>query len=125
MANIVDKDDFIGLYHIDTTITLVVVHLNNIITQLEEKYLAEIEYDNLNTEQSNDIKKMLIGFIYFYFVQDEETANMTIGNVSQNAVNGTKIIDKNKLIRAWNMAVDIYNNYTILEEKKSINTFDV
>lgn len=125
MANIVTKDDFIGLYHIDTTRTDTTTHLNNFITQLEAKYLAEVEYDDEIESQEADIKNMLIGFIYFYFVQDEETANMSIGSVSQNVTNGTKIIDKNKLIRAWNMAVKIYNEYTIEVEKQYINTFDI
>jgi len=117
MANVVSSSDFVGLIFIDTSKPATVSMLNQYIEFVESEYACVITDETL-------LKEMYANFVYFYFVQDQETFNTSIGNVQLEKV-GLSLVDKNKVIRAWNRAVEIYNEYTTNEQLNYINSFGI
>lgn len=117
MANVVSSSDFVGLIFIDTSKQATVTMLNEYIEWVENKYACTISDSSLE-------KEMYANFVYFYFVQDQETFNTSIGNVQLEKV-GLSLVDKNKVIRAWNRAVEIYNEYTTNEQLNYITSFGI
>lgn len=123
MANLIDKSYFTGIIQIATGRTDVVVQLDSTIATIESELLPLVSYDENVPAELSDIKNMLAYFTYFTFVQDEASFNTTVGNVSGNVENSTKILDTRKLIRAYNKGVEIYNEYTIDEQKRYLDSF--
>ena len=110
MANRIDKSAFVGIVHIDTSRTMIVTQLTHYITYVENKYMASIEVVE-DEEIEAEINAMLTYFTYFWFTKDQMSINTQIGEVSQKAEFSDKGYNTDKAVRAYNLAVDIYNKY--------------
>ena len=119
----ITKNDFVGFFHIDTSRGS--AHLDNCIAQIEDRFLGKVEYDEGNTDEVSDIKKMLVGFTYYYYVQDIDSITSPIGNTSMTPENSEKKMDFSKLVRAYNQGVEVFNSYTSGNAMLYINTFGI
>lgn len=110
MANRIDESAFVGIVHIDTSRTMIVTQLTHYITYVENKYMASIEVVEDEYIEA-EINTMLTYFTYFWFTKDQMSINTPIGEVSQKSDYSDKGYNSDKAIRAYNLAVDIYNKY--------------
>ena len=106
MASLISKDDFDGIYFIDTNNSGVQIMLQKYIDYIEAKYPIDVTDEN-----ESKVKEMYVGFTYFEYVRDTYNQNTPVGNVQQQ-IPGERTLDESKLIRAYNNAVDIYNELT-------------
>ena len=121
--NLITKSDFIGFFHIDTSRGS--THLDNCITQIQDRFMKTIVYNTAIPSELADIKKMLVGFTYYYYVQDIDSITSPIGNTSMTPENSEKKMDFSKLVRAYNQGVEVFNSYTSGNAMMYINTFGI
>ncbi len=57
----------------------------------------------------NDIKQMIAYFMYFEYLQESGGFNSVVGEMSAKVDNAERIVPAGKLVRAWNLAIDLYN----------------
>lgn len=165
---VIDTTYFKGTLNIDLSNEATQDELSLYIETIEKKYLklllgletyadylqhkSSSHYINLVNGEANPVssggltiyyeglKNMLANFTYYHYVTESQSVNTGIGDVSLESENGTKMLNKNKLIAAWNNAVDDYNlaidymedssrsaNYPNLDwtELKYINSFGI
>lgn len=93
--------DFKGLYFIDTSRDDTVDYLNDIIEQCYAKYGVD------NKDTSKD--EMMLLFAYYEYNMAVITSSSPIGEVLMSSENSQVVMNFNKLITAYNDAVDLYN----------------
>lgn len=142
MANIVTSEDFKGTIQLDTTRTDTVTQLDETISEFEPQILSSLFglsavkkiYDSLELDINpledflkggyyvnldgkdvyfEGLVKTLANFLYFYYIIDSESVNTSVGDVTLNALNGTAVLNRTKLINTFNKAIDL-----------SVNLFD-
>ena len=121
MPNLIDKTYFTDIIRIDTTKQSIIDLLDEYITRYEPLLLENIA---VTVGNEDEIKKMLTYFIYFYFTQDQMSLNTANGEVQIDSESGVKVLPTRKLVQAWNLGVDIYNEYAT-DRKEYINSFGI
>jgi hypothetical protein len=61
----------------------------------------------------NDILQMLAYFMYPEIVSDSQGFNTSLGEMSANVDNSKSVIPMNKIIRSYNLGVELYNCATL------------
>jgi hypothetical protein len=127
MANIITTSDFKGLFQLSTGNASVTVFVTDIITQVEAMVLSKLTYDLDIEEEVNDIKAMLIRFVYALYQGKQTKVNTQKGNVQLNSLNAEVVLLNEEAYSYYNEAVAIFNEYVtdIEDEMSYINRFGI
>lgn len=146
---LVDDANFYGIIHIDTSRPEIVENIAFYANYCEEKYLklllGEAEYYQYtinstidpykslvekasftygNVEYLNDIPQMLTYFTYFEYTKDQSGFNSSMGEMSANIDNSTSAMPMVKLVRAYNLGVNLYKIAQKYVETKDFENID-
>jgi hypothetical protein len=124
MANIITTSDFKGLFQLSTSSTSVATFITEIITQVEASELPKLTYVE---EDEENIKAMLIRFVYALYQGKQTKVNQQVGNVKLNPSNAEIVLENDEAYAYYNEAVKIFNDYvTLVEDKKNyINKYGI
>lgn len=108
------------------------------IEPMPAEYVSLLELSTVNycgKKWTNDVKKMIANFTYFEYVKDQAGFNTILGEMKANTDNSQQMLPVSKLVRAYNMGVDLYEGaiayvisnsfYCNPEEIEKINEFEL
>lgn len=72
-------------------------------------YLAGIALDPIDekwTDLQERVKRSIVCYVYYYFMNDNITYNSGVGNVKAKAENAISVQSWDKMVKSWNTMVD-------------------